>query len=109
MAQCQFFITKRGDLTCPQTKFREDLIPHPKRWHEEGDQLLVCLDTNEHVQKKSIETAVTDIEGLAMEEVVGEFKNQPIRTNILGGFTPIDEVWATSDILVGNGAIMPAG
>ena len=47
----RYFITKKGNLTCPQTKFREDLVFQLKMWRKEGDRLIVCLDANEHIYK----------------------------------------------------------
>ncbi len=44
----------------------------------EGDRLIVCLDTNEHIYQKLLERALTDIKGLAMKEVVGDFTGKPI-------------------------------
>jgi hypothetical protein len=79
-----------------------------KKWQEEGDCLIVCLDATEHIYKKLIGNAL-DIEGLTMKEVVGEFTKQPIGTTFFHGSTPKDGVWATSDISVCNVAIMPAG
>jgi hypothetical protein len=69
----------------------------------------VCLDANEHIYKKSIGKALTDIEGLAMKEVVGDFTGTPIGSTFCRGSKPIDGVWATSDIMVSNVAIMPDG
>jgi hypothetical protein len=71
--------------------------------------LIVCLDANEHIYKKSIGKALTDIEGLAMKEVVGEFTRTPIGSTFFCGSKPIDGIWVTSDIVVCNAAIMPAG
>jgi hypothetical protein len=69
----------------------------------------VCLDANEHIYKKSIGKALTDREGLAMKEVVGEFTQKQIGTTYFRGSKTIDGVWATSDLTVCNAAIMPAG
>ncbi len=74
----QFFITHKSDLTCPCTKFREDLVGQLKQWREDGDQLIVCLDANKNIYKKLLGKVLTDIEGLAMKEVVGEFTHQPV-------------------------------
>ncbi len=71
--------------------------------------MIVCLDANEHIYKKSIGKALTDIDGLAMREVVGDFTHQPVGPTYFQGSTPINGVWATSDILLCNAAIMPAG
>ncbi len=44
-----------------------------------------------------------------MKEVVGDFTGKPIGATYVQGSTPIDSVWATSDITVSNAMIMPAG
>jgi hypothetical protein len=54
-------------------KFHKYLLAELKKWREEGDRLIVCLDVNEDVYWKSIGKALTSIDGLAMIEVVGEF------------------------------------
>jgi hypothetical protein len=69
----------------------------------------VCLDTNEHIYKKLLGRALTDINGLAMKEVVGDSTGKPIGATYFGCSTPIDGVWATSDITVSNATIMPTG
>jgi hypothetical protein len=79
----RYFITKKGNLTCPRIKFREDLVAQLKKWHKEGNQLIVCLDANKHIYKKSIGQALTDIEGLAMREVVGAFTRKTGWSNVL--------------------------
>jgi hypothetical protein len=49
---CRFFVTQRRDLTCPRTKFREDLVAQLQWWRKEGDRLIICLDANEDIYKK---------------------------------------------------------
>jgi hypothetical protein len=93
----------------PAQKFREDLVAQLTRWQNDGERLIVCLDANEHIYKKSIGKALTDIEGLAMKEVVGDFTGTPIGSTFFRSSKPIDGVWATSNITVINAAIMPAG
>ncbi len=88
----RYFITKKGDLRCPRTKFREDLVVQLKKWREEGNRLIVCLDANKHIYKKSIGKALTDIDGLAMREVVGDFTRQPVGPTYFRGSKPIDGV-----------------
>jgi hypothetical protein len=105
----RFFVTQQKDLTCPRMRFREDLVVQLQRWRDEGDHLIVCLDMNEHIYKKSLGRALTDSDGLAMKEVVGDFTGKPIGAMYFQGLTPIDGVWATSDITVSNATIMPTG
>ncbi len=71
--------------------------------------MILCLNANEHIYKKSIGLALTDIDGLAMREVTGDFTQQPVGPTYFRGSKPIDGVWATSNITVCNAAIMPAG
>ena len=105
----RFFINKKKDLTCPRTKFRDDLIAQLKKWRDEGDRLIVCLDANENIYKKSIGKALTALDGLAMTEVVGAYTGEQIGATFFRGSNPIDGIWATSDITVVNACIMPAG
>jgi hypothetical protein len=105
----RFFITQRSNLTRLRKKIREDLVAQLTRWRNDGDRLIVCLDANKHIYKKSIGKALTDIEDLVMKEVIGDFTGTPIGSTIFCGSKPIDGVWATSDITVSNAAIMPAG
>ena len=49
----RFFITKQKNRTCPRKCFWEYLIPQLKQWREEGDQLIVCLETKQkHIQQE---------------------------------------------------------
>jgi hypothetical protein len=47
--QRRFFITKRDDHTCPRKKFHDDLIGQLKKWRENRDRLVVCMDANENI------------------------------------------------------------
>jgi hypothetical protein len=105
----RFFVTWKNDLTCPRAKFWDDLVVQLQRWREDGDRLVVCLDANEDIYKKSLGKSLTDIDGLVMKEVVGEFTQIPVGAKYFRGSKPIDGIWATSDITVCNACIMPAG
>ena len=96
----RYLINKRKDLTCPRTKFREDLIDQLSKWREEGDQLIVCLDANENIYTKSIGRELTNLDGLAKREVVGNFTGKQVGPTFFRGSNPIDGVWATSDITI---------
>jgi hypothetical protein len=107
--QRQYWITRQRCLTCPRVKFREDLVAQLNRWREQGDKLIVCLDANEDIYKKPIGKALTLIDGLAMQEVVGKFTGRRIVPTYFGGSRPMDAVWATLDVKVAGACIMPAG
>ncbi len=75
--QRRFFVTTRRDLICPQKHFHDDLLEQLTRWQEEGDCLKVCI-TNEDIYRKLIGWSLTNLEGLNMQEVVGEFTSKKI-------------------------------
>ena len=104
-----YWVTTRHSLVCPRVKFREDLLAQLRQWREEGDKLVVCLDANEDIYKKLIGKALTDIDGLAMMEVVGAFTGIDIGPTYFRGSKPIDAIWATTDVQVVGASIMPAG
>jgi hypothetical protein len=62
---------QQKDLTCSGTKFHKGLMAQLRQWQQDGDKLIVCLDANEDIYCKSIGKVLTDINGLAMKEVVG--------------------------------------
>jgi exonuclease III len=107
--QRRYFITKEGDLTCPRTRFREDLVALLKKWRLDGDRLVVCMDANEDVYRKSIGKALTDPEGLNMREVVGDFTGGKLGATYFRGSKLIDAVWATQDLIITGACVMPAG
>ena len=107
--QRQYWVLKKKCLECPRVKFRTDLIDLLQKWREQGDKLIVCMDANEDIYRKSIGKALTSVEGLAMKEVVGSFTGKQIGATYFRGSKPIDAVWVTTDIQVAGACIMPAG
>ena len=105
----RYFINKENSLRCPRVRFREDLIELLTRWRSEGNKLIVCLDANENIYRKSLGKALTNSDTLAMKEVVGSFTGKPIRPTYFRGTKPIDGIWATPDINIAGACVMPAG
>jgi hypothetical protein len=79
------------------------------KWRREGDCLVVCMDANEDMYKKSLGKSLTSSEGLNMVEVVGEFTGKRIGATFFRGSKPIDGVWATQDLVVTHACVMPSG
>ncbi len=75
----------------------------------ERGQTYRVLDANKNIYQKLIGKALTAVTGLAMVEVVGKFTQQPIGPTYFRGQTPIDGIWATTDVTVVGACIMPAG
>jgi hypothetical protein len=107
--QRRFFVTEKGDLSCPRKKFLEDLTGLLNQWRDEGDRIVVWMDANENIYSKSIGKTLTHHEGLNMQEVVGKFTGKEIGPTFFWGSKPIDSIWATKDLVITHTCIMPAG
>jgi hypothetical protein len=80
-----------------------------EKWCLEGDRLIVCMDANEDIYRKSLRKSLTRTDGLNMLEVVGEFTGKRIGPTFFRGSKPVNGVWATPDIAVTHACVMPAG
>ncbi len=58
--QQMYFEIQKNDLTCPRKRFRNNLIEQITKWHDKGDQIIVCMDANEHIYTKSIGCSLTN-------------------------------------------------
>jgi hypothetical protein len=76
--QRRFFVITRRDSICQWKHFHDNLLEQLTMWQEEGDRLRVCMDANEDIYRKLIGQSLTNLEGLNMREVVGEFTGQKI-------------------------------
>jgi hypothetical protein len=99
----------KKDITCPRKCFHDNLMKQLNKWHQEGDRLVVCMDANEDIYKKSLGKSLTSSEGLNMVEMVGELTGKRIGATFFRGSKPIDGVWATQDLVVTHVCVMPTG
>jgi hypothetical protein len=60
------------------------------QWQQDRDKLIASLDANKDIYRKLIGKALTDLGGLAMKEVVGDFTQQRVRATFFRGSKPID-------------------
>ena len=79
------------------------------KWQEEGDRLVVCLDSKEDIYKKSLGKSLTKSDGLRMSEVVGDFTGKKVGPTFFRGSIPIDGIWATQEVQVTHACIMTTG
>ena len=70
--------------------------------------LYVWMQTTTYI-KGATGTALTDNNGLAMKEVVLNATGKALGATYFRGSTPIDSIWATSNIGIANTCAMPAG
>ena len=76
---------KEKDHTCPRTRFKNDLLAQLRTWREQGDRLIVYMDVNKDIYRKSIGKALTMLEDLQMIEAVGNYTGKKIGATFFRG------------------------
>jgi hypothetical protein len=80
-----------------------------KHRRAEGKRLVLCLDANKNIYKAELGRQLTDLHGLRMREVVGDFTGKRLGATFFRGSKSIDAIWATSDLEVAHACVMPVG
>jgi hypothetical protein len=70
---------------------------------------VLCLDANKNIYRAKLGWQLTDLHGLGMREVVGDFTGKRLGATFFRGSKPIDAIWATSDLEVAHACVMPVG
>ena len=86
--QRQYFIMKKKDLTCPQMLFRQHLTAAIATWRDTGEWIVLFMDHNKHVYDGMLGKALSNREGLNLEEVILKQTGTPTGGNVLLGKTP---------------------
>ena len=95
--------------TCPRTRFKNDLLTQLRKWREQDNRLIVCMDVNKEIYCKSIGKALTMSENLQMIEAVVNYTGKKIGATFFRGTKPIDGVWVTSDVVIIGACVITAG
>ena len=90
--QHRYLVLKENDRTCPRKRLHDDLIRQLQDWIKEGDCIILYMDTNEDIYKKSLGKYITARYGLNTNEVVGTFTEKKIEATFFTGSKPIDTV-----------------
>ena len=98
LQQRRYFIMKEKDHTCPRTRFKNDLLAQLRKWREQGDRLIFCIDVP--IYRKSIGKSLTMSEDLQMIESVGNYTGKKIGANVFRGTKPIYGVWVISNVVI---------
>ena len=78
-----------------------------KIWQKEGKRLILCINANKNIYWGELGWQLTDLDGLGMKEVVGEFTAKQLGAMYFQGSEPIDGIWATGNLTVANACVMP--
>ena len=90
--QRRHFITKEKDRTCSRKIFRDNLIKQRVTWKRNDDRLIICMDTNEDIYKKSIEKTLVSNKELCIGKAVGDFTGNKVGATFFRGKKQIDGV-----------------
>ncbi len=107
--QRRYFITRKKDLTCPLTLFRNHLITLIKQWRVAGERIILFLDHNEHVIDGSLGKALANKEGPDLREAIRVHTGASPGATFFRGSRPIDGLWVSSELEISNACIMPFG
>jgi hypothetical protein len=107
--QRRYFVTKKKDLTCPLILFRQHLVKQIRKWRAEGDRIILFMDHNEHMNDGALGKALSDSEGLNLQEVIFQHTGAKTGATFFRGSKPIDGLWASSNLEISNACVMPFG
>jgi hypothetical protein len=107
--QWQYFITKKKDLTYPLVRFHKDLVKQIKEWRAAGDRIILFMDHNKHVINRPLGKDLADKEGLDLREAIIHHMGTNPGMTFFQGSKPIDGLWISSNLDIGNACVMPFG
>jgi len=94
----------------PYDLFCEDLVKQLQVWNDQGDQLILMMDANDHVIRGHLARWLTDHEtGLDLVEISHKAWGDTEPNTHVDGSQPIDGVWASRSLEIGGFKILSFG
>jgi hypothetical protein len=107
--QQQYFIMNKKDLTCPRTLFWRHLTAAIAKWRDAGERIVLFMDHNKHVYDGVLGKALSNRNGLNLQEVILKQTGAPTGATFFRGLQPIDGLWASDNLDISNACVMPFG
>ncbi len=107
--QRRYVIMKKKDLTCQRTLFRRHLTAAIDNWRRAGESIILFMDYSKHVYDGTLGKALSNREGLNLQEVILKQTGIPTGATFFRGSHPIDGLWALDNLTISNACIMPFG
>ncbi len=107
--QQRYYIMKKKDLTCPWILFRRHLTAAITKWRDAGEQIVLFMDHNKHVYNGMLGKALSNRDGLNLQEVILKQTGAPTGATFFWGLQPINGLWASDDLDISNACVMPFG
>ena len=93
---------KTNDLTCPRMLFRQHLTTAIAKWRDAGERIVLFMAHNEHVYHGMLGKALSNREGLNLQEVILKQTGTPTGATFFRGSHLIGGLWASEDLNISN-------
>ena len=106
IAQQRRYWRLRNNSTCPRKLFRTQLISQLKTWREEGDKIILFIDSNENMADGPLQRMLAGPD-LEMTDAIYQRSQMPGPATFVRGTRQIDAVWTTPDVQVEAACFTP--
>lgn len=102
-AQHHTYFNSKGDFTNPRAAMLRDLEQVLRRWRNDGDRIVLCIDMNDDMTNSPMQRMLSS-EGLDMREAaLARYPDLPktstyMKPNGTVGKRPLDGIWLTPDL-----------
>ena len=106
MAQQRRYWRMKNTRACPRVLFRRDLMQHLQMWRDDGDKLVVLLDSNENMSSGPLARLFRN-STLQLQDVICARSKQEGPATFIRGQRQIDGAWATKDVSIAAAGFLP--
>ena len=96
----------KNTRTCPRELFRRDLLQHLQSWRDDGEKLVVLMDSNEDMISGKLARAFRRPE-LQLQDVINFRTKLEGPPTFIRGQRQIDGAWATKDVTIAAAGFLP--
>lgn len=106
MAQQRRYWRLQGNRECPRKIWRKDLIKALIQWRNEGDKLILLMDSNENMENGPLARLLQQ-EDLQMKDIIKHKTGIPGPPTFIRGKRQIDGAWMTPDVTIDRACFLP--
>ena len=106
IAQQRRYWKRHGNDQCPRKLFRDQLINNLIEWRENGEKLILLIDSNENMENGKLARKLKS-EQLQMFDIVKQRSGCPGPNTFTRGSKQIDGAWATPDVDITAACFLP--
>ena len=106
IAQQKRYWRLQGEHQCPRKLLRRDLVAKMIQWREEGDKLILLLDSNENIKNGQLARFLKHPD-FDMNDVIKSRTEIDGLTTFIPGSRKIDGTWITPDVEISAAYFIP--